>query len=60
MKELIAAAEALLLQLADQNGNMYSDYTHTFNINGKIRINRLVKQLFNETQKAKQQCQTKN
>jgi hypothetical protein len=55
--KLIAAAKALLFEMADQNGNIFSVYTDRLHFKRKIKINRIVKNLFTEIQKA-EQCQT--
>jgi hypothetical protein len=55
--KLIAAAKALLFEMADQNGNIFSVYTDRLHFKRKIKINRIVKNLFNEIQKA-EKCQT--
>ena len=58
--DLLNAAKMLLRELADGNGNVYSEYTHFRSHLGKKKLNRIVKALFNEIQKAGQQCQTNN
>jgi len=57
--KLIAAAKALLFEIADQNGNVFSVYTDRLHFRRKIKINRIVKALFTETKNA-EQCQTNN
>ena len=58
--ELIQAALDLLAEIADHNGNVYAQYSELLPYKYKVRLNRKVKKLFTETQKAAQQCQTKD